>query len=89
MQGAAALEQVKASSRCFELALVTEYRGFRVKRDGSHQRMTIRVFDRGGEEEHPRFHVEAEADDGTRTTGTAAHSLEGPLERVHWQELDR
>jgi hypothetical protein len=89
MQGAAALDQIKAWSGCFELALVTEYQGSRLKRDGSHQQVTIRVFDRGGEEEHPRFHIEAEADDGTRTTGTAAHSLEGALERVHWEELDR
>ena len=49
----------------------------------------IKASDRGGEEEHPRFHVEAETEGGTRTTGTAAHSLEGALERVHWGELDR
>lgn len=40
----------------------------------------IKASDRGGEEEHPRFHAGAETEGG---------SLEGALERVHWGKLDR
>ena len=79
---------ILAASGCFEVFQVSEYRGSRIRKDGTHQQVTIRILDRGATGEHPRFHVEAEADDGTRTTGFPAHSLEGALKKVRWDDLD-
>jgi hypothetical protein len=79
---------IKEASGCFDVFQVSEYRGSRIRKDGAHQVLTIRVFDSATESEHPRFHVEVEADDGARTTGHPAHSLEGALKKVAWEDLD-
>jgi hypothetical protein len=81
-------EHIKAAAGCFEVFQVSEYRGYRIRKNGGHQQLTIRIFDCGSEDEHPRFHVEVEADDGIRTSGGGAHSLEGALEKVRWEHLD-
>ena len=81
-------EHIKEMSGCFEVLQVSEYRGYRIKKDGAHQQLTIRIFDRGSEGEHPRFHVEVESEDGIRTSGHPAHSLEGALKKVFWEDLD-
>ena len=82
------LDHIKAASGCFEVMQVSEYRGYRIGKDGAHQQLAIRLFDRGSDVEHPRFHAEAEADGVVRTTGHPAHSLEGALRNVHWDALD-
>ncbi len=82
------LDHIRTVSGCFAVEQVTEYRGHRIRKDGAHQEFTIRIYDLGVEEEHPRFHAEVEAEDGVHCTGTPAHTLEGALKKVPWSELD-
>lgn len=81
-------QHIMATCGCFEVQHVSECGGYRIGRNGAHQMLTIRLFDRGSDAEHPRFHAEVESDHDLRITGRAGRSVEGALGSVFCAELD-
>jgi hypothetical protein len=65
------------------------YVGYHRKPDGTTTKVTVTVYDAGPARSGYRYHVDAIADDGARTMGNPAASIEAALGLVHWGDLDK
>jgi hypothetical protein len=68
--------------------LIRTYEAHRVSKDGTDHMITVKVTDRGPEEEYDRYDCEAFSDNGKSASGNSARTIDEALAVVHWYELD-
>ena len=72
----------------FEAYHVTSFIGYRNRKDGTPQKVTVEIHDIGDQDGNiGRYSCVAKSEDGTATLGNASGSIEAALAQVHWHKL--
>src|SRR5882724_7256032 len=84
-----AIEILLKGAGFFEAYEKKTFVGYRNRKDGGVQKVTIDVLDAGPRDPRTRFRCEARSDDGKSCSGNSGPTLEHVLTVVHWYELDK
>ena len=75
--------------KIFEVYHCTTFKGYRERRDGVNQELTIEIFDAGPDVgSGNRYSCAVTAANGKKAIGNAAESIDVALSIVHWGDLD-
>jgi hypothetical protein len=73
-----------------EVAHVTTFKGYRKRKDGQSEAVTIEVYDHGTRDHlrEYRYGIKATSESGKCATGNGGPTVDIALQTTHWQELD-
>jgi hypothetical protein len=82
------IEQLERNTFFDALHVAHTFECYRNRKDGSTQKVNVRILDYGPGS-HARYTVVAVADDGAAATGNPGETIQVALAMVHWGDLDK